>query len=65
MLATGGVVVGIYALDARLAAAAAQTVVPINDLGSPGAALPAPLPDTGFAESPLPAQMPSPLAHPR
>ncbi len=65
VLATAGVVVGIYALDPRLAAAAAQTMVPINDAGSPGARLPAALPDTGFAETPLPAQMASPLARPR
>jgi hypothetical protein len=62
VLATGRVVVGIYALDTALAAAAAATIVPINDVGSPGATLPAALPDTGFAESPLPAQMPAPLA---
>jgi hypothetical protein len=64
VLATGPVVVGIYALDTALAAAAAATIVPINDVGSPGAPLPAALPDTGFAESPLPAQMPAPLAAP-
>jgi len=58
---TGGVVVDIHANDARLAEAAAQTVVPINADGSPGAPLAAPLPDTGFAETPLPAQTPSPL----
>jgi hypothetical protein len=58
---TGGVVVGIYALTARLADAAAATVVPINAVGSPGALLPPRLPDTGFAETPLPSQMPSPL----
>jgi hypothetical protein len=60
-IATGGVVVGIYALDARLAGAAAATIVPINDVGAPGAQLPARLPDTGFANTPLPTQMPSPL----
>jgi hypothetical protein len=62
VIAAGGVVVGIYALDARIAAAAAEAIVPINDIGSPGAPLPAALPDTGFGESPLPAQMASPLA---
>jgi hypothetical protein len=62
VIAAGGVVVDIYALDARLAAAAAQSVVPINDIGWPGAELPAALPDTGFGELPLPAQMASPLA---
>jgi hypothetical protein len=63
-LATAGVVVSIYALDAELAYAAAQTAVPINEVSSPGAPLPPALPDTGFAETPLAAQMPSPLAPP-
>ncbi len=58
---TGGVVVDIYAQDPRLAGAAAQTIVPINEIGAPEAALPAQLPDTGFDRAPLPAQMPSPL----
>jgi hypothetical protein len=62
LIGAGGVVVAVYALSARLAAAAAQSVVPINDVGSPGAPLPAALPDTGFAEKPLPTQMASPLA---
>jgi hypothetical protein len=62
VLPTGRVVVGIYALNASLAAAAAQTVVPINEPGSPGGPLPAPLPDTGFASTPLPSQAPAPLA---
>ena len=60
-IATGGVVVGVYADSARLAAAAAQTLVPINELGAPGESLPARLPDTGFGSTPLPSQMPSPL----
>jgi hypothetical protein len=58
---TGGVVVGIYALTARLAGTAAATIVPINYAGAPGAQLPPRVPDTGFAEIPLPSQMPSPL----
>jgi hypothetical protein len=58
---TGGVVVGVYAHTAHLAAAAAQTLVPINAVGSPGAQLPARLPDTGFGSTPLPSQIPSPL----
>lgn len=58
---TAGVVVGIYALSASLAATAAATTVPINDLGAPGAPLPARRPDTGFAATPLPDQVPSPL----
>jgi hypothetical protein len=60
-LSTGGVVVGIYADSPGLARAAAATIVPINDVGVPGAPLPAPLPDTGFAERPLPGQTPIPL----
>jgi hypothetical protein len=58
---TGGVVVDIYASSPRLAAAAAQTIVPINAIGAPDARLPAQLPDTGFAATPLPSQMPSPV----
>jgi hypothetical protein len=58
---TGGVVVGIYAENPRLARAAATTIVPINDVGVPGARLPPPLSDTGFAETPLPNQTPAPL----
>jgi hypothetical protein len=58
---TAGVVVGIYATDARLAAAAANAIVPINEAAVPGAPLPARLPDTGFGTTPLPSQVPSPL----
>jgi hypothetical protein len=58
---TAGVVVSIYALNPRLAGAAAQTIVPINGIGVPDERLPGRLPDTGFAETPLPAQTPSPL----
>jgi hypothetical protein len=58
---TGGVVVSLYADSARLASAAAQTVVPINEAGVPGAPLPARLRDTGFGSTPLPSQEPSPL----
>jgi hypothetical protein len=61
VLATGGVVVGIYADSPSLAAAAAQTIVPINEAGAPGAQLPARLPDTGYGSTPLPSQVPSPL----
>lgn len=58
---TGAVVVDIYATNPRLATAAARTIVPLNEVGAPEAALPARLPDTGFADTPLPAQTPSPL----
>lgn len=60
-IATAGVVVGVYAENPRLAAAAVQTIVPINEAGAPGAQLPARLPDTGFGSTPLPSQVPSPL----
>lgn len=58
---TAGVIVGIYADKPRLAAAAARTIVPINETGAPGAPLPARLADTGFGSAPLPSQIPSPL----
>jgi hypothetical protein len=58
---TAGVVVDIYADDPRLAAAAGQTIVPINGTGAPEGQLPGRLPDTGFAEAPLPSQAPAPL----
>jgi hypothetical protein len=61
VLPTGGVVVDVYAKDARLAAAAARALVPINSVGAPEAPLPAPRPDTGFGETPLPSQIPSRL----
>jgi hypothetical protein len=60
-IATGGVVVSVYAENAKLASAAAQTLVPINELGTPGEPLAARLPDTRFGSTPLPSQMPSPL----
>jgi hypothetical protein len=64
VLPAGSVVISIYALDRRVAAAAARVVAPINGPEAPGAALPAPLPDTGFGRKPLPAQLPPPLAPP-
>lgn len=60
-IATAGVVVSINADSAALAAAAARTIVPINEPGGPGEPLPARLPDTGFGSTPLPSQVPSPL----
>jgi len=60
-IATGGVVVSIYAQNARLAGAAAQTIVPINAIGKPEGPLPGRLPDTGFARTPLPTQTPTAL----
>src|SRR5438128_827422 len=58
-LATGPVVVGIYAARARLAGAAGEGLVPINSPAVPGGRLPPGLPDTGFALRPLPSQIPS------
>jgi len=59
---TAGVVVDLYADTPALARAAAQAIAPINEVGAPGAPLPARLPDTGFASTPLPSQVPSPLS---
>jgi hypothetical protein len=59
VIPTAGVVLSIYAADARLAAAAAQTAVPINAVGAPGAPLPARLPETSFSRRPLPSQTPT------
>ncbi len=61
LIPTGGVVIGVYADSARLAAAAARTLAPINKPGSPEAPLPARLPDTGYGSTPLPSQTPSAL----
>jgi hypothetical protein len=61
VMPTGGVVLDIYATNARTAAAAALTAVPINQPGAPGQPLPVPAPNTGFGETPLPGQVPSPL----
>jgi hypothetical protein len=61
VIATGTVVVDIYADNARIALAAANTVVPINALGAPYAPLAAALPNTGFGETPLSSQVPKPL----
>ncbi len=57
-LATGAVVVDIYADSPTLARAAAATIVTINAADIPGAQLPGPLPDSGFAAKPLPIQQP-------
>lgn len=52
-LATGGVVVSIFARSPGLARAAADLMAPINQPGPPGAALPPPQPDTGFDQVPI------------
>lgn len=58
VVATGPVVVSIYASRPSLALAAAAVAVPINQPASPGEALPAREPDTGFGSTPLPSQLP-------
>lgn len=61
LIATGPVVVGIYANDPALARAAARVVVPINEPGVPGGPLQPPLPDSGYGSTPLSSQEPTPL----
>jgi hypothetical protein len=61
IIATGKIVVSIYATDRAVARAAAQTIVPINEAAQPGQPLPARLPDSGFGAQPLPSQVPSSL----
>jgi hypothetical protein len=63
-IATGPVVVDVYARDARLALAAARTIVPINRVAAPESPLPAPLPPTDFTTKPLPVQLPTAPAPP-
>lgn len=59
VIATGGVVVDIFAKDLATANAAAGAMVPINRAASPLQPLPARLPDTGFGSTPLPSQVPA------
>jgi len=61
IIATGPVVLDVYARNAATAAAAAATAVPINAVAWPHAPLPPALPPTAFATTPLPSQVPSPL----
>jgi hypothetical protein len=62
---TGGVVVDVYAARPQLALAAAESMVPINRIGAPAAALPAARADTGFAAKALPSQKPPVVQVPR
>jgi hypothetical protein len=62
---TGGVVVSVYARDPALARAAALGMAPVNELGSPGAPLPAAAADTGFERAPLASQVPPGVRVPR
>jgi hypothetical protein len=57
-MATGPAVVDIRAKSPTLARAAADRMVAINELGIPGATLPAAQPNTGYAAKPLEGQMP-------
>ncbi|MEA2315524.1 MAG: hypothetical protein QOI03_2216 [Solirubrobacteraceae bacterium] len=59
VLATGPVVISVFARDAALARAAARTIAPINTPGAPRAPLPAALGDSGYGETPLASQVPS------
>ncbi|HXB65803.1 MAG TPA: hypothetical protein VNV42_13115 [Solirubrobacteraceae bacterium] len=58
-LATGPVVVDLYATTPALVSAAAETMVAINRPGAPGAPLAPPLPNTGYGRRPLPVQQPA------
>ncbi|MFZ2049374.1 MAG: hypothetical protein WAU69_00425 [Solirubrobacteraceae bacterium] len=57
-IATGPDMVDIHAKSAALARFAADRMVAINELGTPGAALPAGQGNTGFAAKPLEGQLP-------
>jgi hypothetical protein len=64
-LATGGVIVSVYADHPALALETARMMAPVNEVGSPLAPLPAALPDTGFERVPLPGQVPAGVSVPR
>jgi hypothetical protein len=64
-IATGTVIVDVYASSPALARAAAQTMVPINQPALPGVSLPRALPNTGFATEPLPGQKPPVVSVPK
>lgn len=57
-LATGAVVVSVYADRPSLARQALSVMAPVNAVGGPFEPLPAALPNTGFDEAPLPSQVP-------
>ena len=60
-MATGPVVVSVFAHTPALARAAAETAVAVNYPGYPGEPLAAALANTGFDDRPLPSQTPAPL----
>jgi hypothetical protein len=64
-LATGVVVVSVYAQHASLAREALSMIAPMNEVGGPLEPLPAARPDTGFGNEPLPGQVPSGVSVPR
>jgi hypothetical protein len=55
-IATGPAVVDVRAANPRLALLAARQMVPINELGRPGEALPRAQPNTGFGQQPMEGQ---------
>jgi hypothetical protein len=57
-IATGRVMVDIYAKTKELALAASATMVPINEPALPGSPLPAPAPGAQSPAEPLPGQLP-------
>jgi hypothetical protein len=59
VVATGAVVVDLYAERPALAREAATAMIAIGTPGVPGAPLPRALPDSGFAAKPLPTQQPT------
>jgi hypothetical protein len=59
VVATGSVVVDLYANSPALAAQAAAAMVTIGAPNAPGAPLPQPSPNTGFSERPLLSQQPT------
>lgn len=63
-IATGPAVIDVRARSSALALTAARQMVPINELGLPGAPLPRALPDTGFAARPMEGQRSSALLVP-
>lgn len=64
-LATGRVVVSVYADRPALAREAVSMMAPVNEVGSPLEPLPAALPNTGFSSVPLPGQVPAGVSVPR
>ncbi len=64
-IATGGIVVSVYGRNAGLARAVATAMAPVNEVGLPGAPLPAATADTGVDRVPLPSEVPAGVSVPR